>query len=274
MQPLRFRAIFISDVHLGARGAQAEFLLDFLLHTASDYLYLVGDILDFWKMKNGWYWPQTNNNIIQAVLRKAHQGTEVIYIPGNHDELLRNFADTDISGIQIKREAIHEMADGRKMLVIHGDEFDSIVKNNKWLALIGSGAYDVSLFLNRWLNTIRRRCGFGYWSLSMYLKHKVKNAVRYISSFETAVSREASRRKVDGLICGHIHKAAIGEVENVLYANSGDWVENCTALVEHDTGSLQILRWAEESTFLLDRAETCTNAAKGRNVATTSEKML
>lgn len=255
MQPLCYRAIFLSDIHLGTRGAQGQFLLDFLIHTSSEYLYLVGDILDLWKMRNGWYWPRVNNDIVRLVFAKAQEGTHVIYVPGNHDDLLRDLAGSEFNGIHIEREAIHITADGKKMLVLHGDEFDSIVKHNRWLAIIGSGAYEVLLVANRWFNSLRRRGGFPYWSLSAYVKHRVKNAVQFISSFERVVTLEATRRKVDGLICGHIHKPTVAKVGEVLYANSGDWVESCTALVENDAGHLEVLRWAAESAKLLDQRD-------------------
>jgi UDP-2,3-diacylglucosamine pyrophosphatase LpxH len=267
MQPLQFRAIFLSDIHLGTRGAQGEFLLDFLTHTSSNYLYLVGDILDLWKMKNGWYWPRVNNDIVRLVFHKAQNGTRVIYVPGNHDDLLRDLAGSEFNGIHIRQEAIHETADGKKMLVLHGDEFDSIVKHNRWLAIIGSGAYEMLLVANRWINSLRRQGGFPYWSLSAYVKHRVKNAVQFISSFERVVTLEASRRKVDGLICGHIHKAAVEKVGNVLYANSGDWVESCTALVEDAAGGLQIVRWADDSARLLDQRDVCEARPRRQRLA-------
>lgn len=255
MQPLQYRAIFLSDIHLGTRGAQGAFLFDFLTHTRSEYLYLVGDILDLWKMKNGWYWPRVNNDIVRLIFDKAQHGTRVIYVPGNHDDLLRDLAGGEFNGIHIEREAIHETACGKRMLVLHGDEFDSIVKHNRWLAMIGGRAYELLLLVNRWFNSMRRRCGFPYWSLSAYVKHRVKNAVQFISSFERVVTIEAARRNVDGLICGHIHKATVEQVGEVLYANSGDWVESCTALVEDDVGDLRIVRWVDESAHLLDQRD-------------------
>ncbi len=250
-EKLHYRAIWISDVHLGARDSKAEFLLDFLRHTDSDYLYLVGDIFDLWKLRS-WYWPQIKNEILQQVFEKAKRGTRVVYVPGNHDEMLRDYCGTFYNGVHIEREAFHETADGRRFLVIHGDEFDCVVKHNKWLASLGSEAYDALLRVNHWYNYIRRKLGFRYWSLSAFLKQQVKNAVNYITRFESAVAREAQRRGVDGLICGHIHHASMRRIGDYQYNNAGDWVESCTALVENPDGHLQVLHWTEESVLLLD----------------------
>jgi UDP-2,3-diacylglucosamine pyrophosphatase LpxH len=250
----RYRAIFVSDLHLGARDAQSRFLLDFLSQTDSDFLYLVGDIIDLWKLRRGWYWPQINNDILRCVLDKARDGTKVVYVPGNHDELLRDYVGMEFNGVRLAADWVHETADGRRLLVLHGDEFDGVVKHNRWLAHIGSRAYDLLLVANRWYNHLRRRLGFDYWSLSAFLKHSVKEAVNYIGSFEDAVAREAARRNVDGLVCGHIHKAAIDDSHGVLYLNCGDWVESCTALVEGAEGGFRILQWANAGA--LDRLAT------------------
>lgn len=241
----RFRSIWISDIHLGTRGCNAELLLDFLRRTESDYLYLVGDIVDVWRMRRSWYWHQMHNDVIQKILRKARKGTRVIYVPGNHDESFRDFAGHRFGRVAILPETIHTAADGRRYLVLHGDKFDGVVKYAKWLAVIGDRAYTAALALNLWFNVLRRRLGFPYWSLSAYLKHKVKNAVEYISSYEKAVVAEARRRGTDGVICGHIHTADIRQMDGILYCNGGDWVESCTALVEHADGRLEILRWTE-----------------------------
>ncbi len=254
MNPLRFNAIWISDMHLGLRSCRAEFLLDFLRHTESDHLYLVGDAIDFWNMKRSAYWPPLHNQVIQTVLDKAARGTCVTYVPGNHDELFRDYAGNTFGGVHIAAEAVHRTADGRRFLVLHGDEFDGIVKHSRWLAVLGSQSYDALLEINRWFNLVRRRLGFPYWSLSAYLKHKVKNAVNFITHFENAVVHEARRRKFDGVICGHIHRAIIETRDGILYCNDGDWVESCTALVERADGSLAVIRWADESVFLLSEA--------------------
>lgn len=242
---LKFRTIWISDVHLGTRGSQADLLLDFLKHTESKYLYLVGDIVDGWRMKRKWHWSQAHNDVIQKLLRKARKGTRLVYIPGNHDENFRDFAGRRFGNVVVQREAVHRMADGRKFLVLHGDEFDGIVLYAKWLAVLGDGAYELALSLNRWLNVARRRLGLPYWSLSAFLKHKVKNAVQYISSYEMAIVAQARRRRLDGVICGHIHTAELRDMDGITYANDGDWVESCTALVEHFDGRLEILNWAK-----------------------------
>jgi UDP-2,3-diacylglucosamine pyrophosphatase LpxH len=242
----RYRTVFISDIHLGTRGCQAELLLDFIRSVECDTLYLVGDIIDGWKLKSGWYWPQAHNDVVQKILRMARKGVRVIYVPGNHDEGVRDFCGVHFGGVVVARDAIHETADGRRFLVVHGDEFDGVVQQARWLALLGDWAYRFVLALNTWFNLARRRLGFGYWSLSAYLKVRVKNAVAFIDAFEQALADEARRRGVDGVICGHIHKAEMRDIGGVAYINDGDWVESCTALVEHPDGRLEILDWATE----------------------------
>ena len=241
----RFRTVFISDVHLGTRGCQAELLLDFIRHMECETLYLVGDIVDGWRLKTGWYWPQAHNDVVQKVLRMARKGSRVVYIPGNHDEFARDYCGLHFGGAELVMEAVHETADGRKLLVVHGDHFDGVVRYAKWLALLGDWAYAIVLSLNTAFNRIRRRLGFGYWSLSAYLKGKVKNAVQFVADFEAAVTEEARRRGLDGVVCGHIHKADLRMAHGMLYANDGDWVESCTALVEHADGRLEVLQWAK-----------------------------
>jgi UDP-2,3-diacylglucosamine pyrophosphatase LpxH len=240
---LRFRAIFISDTHLGTTGCQARALLDFLRRTESDFLYLVGDIVDGWQLKRRWYWHQSHNDVVQKVLRKARKGTEVIYIPGNHDEGARHYLDLAFGGVSIRREAVHTTADGRRLLVTHGDLFDAVVQCARWLALVGDALYTFILRLNRHFNSLRARLGLPYWSLSQFLKHRVKNAVNYIGAFEQALAREARQRGLDGVVCGHIHKAEIRDIDGILYCNDGDWVESLTALVEDASGELRIVHW-------------------------------
>jgi UDP-2,3-diacylglucosamine pyrophosphatase LpxH len=254
--PRRYRTAFISDIHLGTRGCKAEFLLDFLRETEVEALYLVGDIIDCWRLRRSWYWPQAHNDVVQKLLRKARKGTRVFYIPGNHDEPLRDYTDMQFGGVTVLAEAIHVTADGRRLLVLHGDEFDGIVKYARWLALLGDWAYRTMLHLNHWFNLARRHLGYPYWSLSAWLKQQVKDAVKYIDDYERAVAEEARRRGVDGVVCGHIHKAEIRRIGGLLYCNDGDWVESCTALVEHADGHLEILRWAE-----LDRVARPATAA-------------
>jgi UDP-2,3-diacylglucosamine pyrophosphatase LpxH len=240
-----YRSIFISDVHLGTKGCQAELLLDFIKHVECDALYLVGDIIDGWKLRGGWYWPQAHNDVVQKILRLARKGVKVVYIPGNHDEFGRDYLGAHFGGVVVARDAIHETADGRRFLVTHGDEFDGVVQHAKWLAFVGDWAYRTILMLNTLMNRMRRRMGFGYWSLSAFLKTRVKNALHFIENYESAVAEEARRRGVDGVICGHIHKAEIRDIDGILYVNDGDWVESCTALVEHPDGQLEILEWAK-----------------------------
>ena len=243
----RYRSIWISDLHLGTRACQAEYLLDFLRRTDCETLYLVGDIVDGWRLRRHWYWPQSHNDVVQKLLRKARKGTRVIYVPGNHDEAARQFCGLRFGGVSVVPEAIHKAADGRRYLVIHGDQFDVVVRRAKWLAHVGDRAYAMLLSTNTAVNRVRRRMGLAYWSLSAYLKHKTKKAVEFIGRFEEALTEEARRRGVDGVICGHIHTAEMKTMRGILYVNDGDWVESCTALVEHQSGELEILNWLEES---------------------------
>jgi UDP-2,3-diacylglucosamine pyrophosphatase LpxH len=246
MEPTqRYRTIWISDTHLGTRNCKAEFLLDFLRNTESDTLYLVGDIIDGWAMKRSWYWTQSHNDVIQKFLRKARKGTDVVFITGNHDEFLRKFGKHQFGRITMAAQAFHKTADGKRLLVLHGDQFDNVMKYARWLALLGDQAYEFALWVNRWFNHYRLKMGYPYWSLSAYLKHKVKNAVNFISSFEETVVRESKHSNVDGVVCGHIHHAELRTIDGVIYGNSGDWVESCTALVEHFDGRLEVLRWTE-----------------------------
>ncbi len=240
-----YRTVFISDIHLGTRSAQAEALLDFLKHVESETLYLVGDIVDFWKVRRGPHWPQSHNDVMQKLLRKARKGTRVVFIPGNHDEDLRDYCGMNFGGIEIKRDDIHRTADGKKYLVLHGDEFDVVVRYARWLAFLGDRSYEIALALNTPLNWARRYLGYDYWSLSNFLKQRVKTAVNFIGEFEDALSAEAKRRGADGLICGHIHHANSREFGGIHYLNCGDWVESCTAIGEREDGSFEIIRWLD-----------------------------
>ncbi|KQT34811.1 UDP-2,3-diacylglucosamine hydrolase [Sphingomonas sp. Leaf412] len=242
----RYRTIWISDVHLGTRGCDAEMLIDFLDHVDSDTMYLVGDIVDGWRLKKRFFWPAAHNDVVWRLMKRARRGTRMVYIPGNHDEMFRQFAGLDVGGIQIRRKAIHETADGRRLLVLHGDEFDAITLSHRWLAHVGDLAYTVLLALNRRVSTVRRRLGLPYWSLSKHAKAKVKNAVAFISRFEEIVAAAAGIRGVDGVVCGHIHSAEMRGIGGIAYYNDGDWVESCTALVEHHDGRMEILHWADE----------------------------
>ncbi|MGZ8349198.1 MAG: UDP-2,3-diacylglucosamine diphosphatase [Allosphingosinicella sp.] len=242
----RYRTIWISDVHLGTRGCNDRLLIDFLDHVDSDTLYLVGDIIDGWRMKKKFYWPELHNAIVRRVMKRAKHGTRVVFVPGNHDEMFRQFAGMSFGGVEIRRRAIHLTADGRRLLVLHGDEFDTIVLAHRWLAFLGDAAYTLLLRLNVVVNAVRRLLDLPYWSLSKHAKHKVKNAVEFISRFEEAVAREAARLNVDGVVCGHIHTAEARRFGDIIYYNDGDWVEGCTALVEHQDGRMEILHWADE----------------------------
>jgi UDP-2,3-diacylglucosamine pyrophosphatase LpxH len=221
-------------------------LIDFLDHVDSDQLYLVGDIIDGWRLKKRFYWPASHNDVVWRLMKRAKRGTRVTYIPGNHDEVFRQFAGMDFGGVKIRRKAIHTTADGRRLLVLHGDEFDAITLAHRWVAFIGDSAYTALMVVNQWLNVARRWLGLPYWSLSKHAKAKVKNAVAFISHFEEVVAHAAGSRGVDGVVCGHIHTAEIRDIQGVAYYNDGDWVEGCTALVEHFDGRMELLHWADE----------------------------
>jgi len=240
----RYRSVWISDIHLGTPGCQAKALLDFLREVECEQLFLVGDIIDGWQLRRSWYWPQAHNDVVQKLLRKARKGVQVIFIPGNHDEFARKYLQHNFGGVEVAEEWIHETAAGKKFWVTHGDLYDGVVQYARWLAYLGDQAYEFTLKLNRYLNHLRAKFGLPYWSLSKYLKLKVKRAVSFISAFEEALAREARKRGVDGVICGHIHHAEIRDINGILYCNDGDWVESLTALVEYDDGRLEILDWS------------------------------
>ena len=258
---LRFRSIWISDIHLGTRGCQAGALLDFLKHTESEFLYLVGDIIDGWHLRKRWYWPQAHNDVVQKILRCARHDTQVFFVAGNHDEFARDFLGLHFGGVFVTNEVLHITAKGQKLLVLHGDQFDAVMSYAKWLAHLGDRAYDFALWLNRIFNFVRQKFGFNYWSLSAWLKHKVKNAVDHISAFEHFIAESAQRHQADGVICGHIHHAEMRQIGKVLYCNDGDWVESCTALVEDMEGRLSIIHWLDERDGLLKQAAVVQDAA-------------
>lgn len=248
---IRLRTAFISDVHLGTKGCRADLLLDYLKSIQVDTLILVGDIIDIWSMRKTFYWPQEHSNVVRHILGKAKHGTRVIYVPGNHDEQFRDLDGSVFGNLEIHREYEHTMADGRRFLVLHGDEFDGVVKHSPWLAKVGSVMYEFLLWANRYVNIVRRAFGLQYWSLAAYLKHKVKNAVQFISNFEQSVAYEANKRGVDGVVCGHIHRAEISNINGLTYCNDGDWVESCTTLVEDMNGRLLLWNWVEQREQLL-----------------------
>lgn len=238
-----FRSLFISDVHLGTKGCQADLLLDFLRNHSAEKVYLVGDIVDGWRLKKNWYWPQKHNDVVQKLLRLARKGADVCYLPGNHDEFLRDYLGTHFGGITVEDRVVHETADGRRFLVIHGDQFDIVVRHARWLAFLGDSAYVFAIQMNTHLNRMRRALGLSYWSLSAWAKMRVKGAVNFVGEFEKALVSEAECSQVDGVICGHIHHASMHDDYGIEYINTGDWVESCTAVAEHHDGTMEILRW-------------------------------
>jgi len=241
-----YRAIFLSDIHLGRRGCRADVLLEFLKRHSCDRLYLAGDIIDGWRFRKGFYWPQAHTNVMRRFLTMSKRGTHVTYVTGNHDEFLRKYSDMEIGNIELVDSAVHHTADGRRLLVVHGDAYDVVTLYHRWVAVLGDIGYTTLLALNNHLNRWRARFGFGYWSLSAWVKHRVKRAVSYVSSFEKSVSHHCRQQGFDGVICGHIHHAEISQYDDVRYMNCGDWVESCTALVEDDAGTFRIIAWANE----------------------------
>ncbi len=249
MQEKQVRSIFLSDIHLGTRGCQAERLLDFLRYHESENLFLIGDIVDFWAMSRSIHWTSTQNTVVQKVLRRARKGTQVVFIPGNHDEALREYIGTTFGDIRLESDWIHETADGRRFLLLHGDEYDQVTRHHRWVAVLGDVAYNALVRINGGLSRIRRRLGIsGYWSLAGYAKRKVKTAVSFIFDFEDSVMHGARERGVDGVICGHIHWASMREVDGLTYVNCGDWVDSCTAIVEHLDGRLELIHWGAQTT--------------------------
>jgi UDP-2,3-diacylglucosamine pyrophosphatase LpxH len=257
---LPYRAVFISDVHLGSAASRADAAAAFLKHVECDTLYLVGDIIDMWRLRSRWYWPETHNKFIRRVLKMAKHGTRVVFIPGNHDEHARDYAGLNFGGVELVREAVHTTADGRRLLVVHGDEIDAVVRHHRALSVLGSVAYDKLVTINRWSNVIRRGMGLQPWSLSAAIKQRVKRACQHIAKYEQTLADEAARRGLDGVVCGHIHKAEIRDIaatdgRTVQYFNCGDWVESLTALVEHDDGTLRVFRPEPMAIDLADLTE-------------------
>jgi UDP-2,3-diacylglucosamine pyrophosphatase LpxH len=243
-EPRRYRTLFLSDLHLGTRGCQSALLLDFLREVDADTIYLVGDIVDAWRLKQSWYWPQEHNDVVQKLLRKVRKRVRMVYVPGNHDEFLKSYPGLHFGGVEVATSAIHVGVDGRRYLVVHGDAFDVVVRHARWLALFGDRAYEFALWINTYLNAARRMLGLTYWSLSQWAKLKVKGAVSFIGSYEAALVAEARRHGVDGIICGHIHHATIHDDLGIRYMNCGDWVESCTALAETYEGTFELIRWS------------------------------
>lgn len=240
-----YRSIFISDVHLGSRGAKADYLSHFLKYNQCEKLYLVGDIIDGWRLKKRIFWPQEHTNVLRRILTKSKRGTDVVYVTGNHDEFLRRYSGVDLGNIELCDQAEHFTARGERLLVIHGDKYDSVIQTRKWLAILGDWGYETLVVANRYFNRVRRRFGMGYWSLSAYIKHRVKSAVSFITAFEEAVVKDCKKKGYSGVVCGHIHHPEIREIQGVDYYNCGDWVESCTAIVETLDGELKLLQWIE-----------------------------
>ena len=237
------RALFISDVHLGSRACKAEQLLDFLRHHDADTIYLVGDIVDGWQLRSGWHWPQAHNDVIQKLLRKARKGTRLIYVPGNHDEFLRDYFGTHFGGVVVTEQATHVAADGRRYVVMHGDQFDGRIKRARRFAAFGDHVRMLLQAANTVVNVVRHGLSLPRWSLSQWAKYKVKDVLNYVQSFEEALAAEATRRQAEGVICGHVHQASIRDFPAARYINCGDWVESCSAAVEHFDGRLEIVSW-------------------------------
>ena len=260
-----YRSVFISDTHLGTRGCRAEFLADFLKSVTCENLFLVGDIIDGWRLRRSWFWDHHHDEVLRLILRAARGGTNVIYVPGNHDEMMRKYIPlgVEVCGVKMQMEAEHTTADGKRLLITHGDAFDSVVRHAKILALLGDWAYTVALGVNRYFNNIRVKLGYPYWSLSAWLKLQVKEAVKAIDRFEGALADDARSRGFDGVVCGHIHHAEMRMVNGIMYLNDGDWVESCTALVEHRDGRLELVDWvARNKLSLLSNANAKVSASK------------
>jgi UDP-2,3-diacylglucosamine pyrophosphatase LpxH len=258
----RVRSIFLSDIHLGTRACQAGRLLSFLRQYDSEHLYLVGDIIDFWAMSRGIYWSRQQNTVIQKVLKRARHGTQVVFVPGNHDEALREYTGTSFGDIQLVQEHVHVTADGKRFAVLHGDEFDQVTRYHRWVAVLGDVSYNLLVRLNTWLSLARRTLGIsGYWSLAGYAKRKVKGAVSFIYDFEDSVMRAVRDRGLDGVICGHIHSAELRDIDGLTYMNCGDWVDSCTAIVEHHDGRMELINWIGEAPEDLSVSEPAFDSA-------------
>jgi UDP-2,3-diacylglucosamine pyrophosphatase LpxH len=241
----RYRTIWISDIHLGYLHCKADFLCEFLDHCHSDTLYLVGDVVDFWSLRSQWHWPASHSAVLRRLVEKARSGVRVVYVPGNHDELMRDFTGIVFGDIATEAQAVHTTAAGKRLLVTHGDEFESFISCGAFTRVLGNMSYTVLLRLNRAYNALRASQGKPYWSLATYIKNRVGNARRAIESFEDAALLYARTHGFDGVICGHIHQPRMRDDNGTTYCNDGDWVENCTALAEHQDGSLDLLDWAD-----------------------------
>lgn len=247
MQPplMHFRSVFVSDVHLGYHGCRAELLLSFLRNTRTEQLYLVGDIVDLESLQNQFCWPQAHSDVVRTLLGKATHGTRVIYIPGNHDHQFREYCGLRFGNVEVRRRCLHTTADGKRYLVTHGDEYDARVALNPLVSWVGDWLYRQMMFVHSQMNQVRLKLDMGYWSLATFLKQRSGTAQRYIDRYKDAVTAVASRRRLDGVICGHIHRPEQDHRNGIAYINDGDWVENCTALVEYQDGRFELINWPE-----------------------------
>lgn len=266
-----YRSIFISDVHLGTKDCKAESLNNFLKHNTCNTLYLIGDIIDGWKIKqNKWRWKQSHTNVIRRILGHAKRNTRVVYVLGNHDEFFRPFLQYNLNFgmIEMVNQCEHIGADGKHYLVVHGDLFDGITRLAPWLSILGDKAYDFILSTNSKLNWFLHRIGFGYFSLSRFLKHRVKKAIDFIFQFEQNLASYCKKRGFDGVICGHIHHAEIKQIDDVMYMNDGDWVESCSALIEHHNGQWEIITWTQEKDHVVDDIDSRPHKRSKRHTST------
>ncbi len=251
----RVRTLFLSDIHLGTRACQAGHLLAFLREYECENLFLVGDIIDFWAMSRAVHWPASHNTVVQKILKRARHDTRVCLIPGNHDELLREHVGSNFGDVHLLREHVHVAVDGRRYLVLHGDEYDQVTTLHRWVSVLGDVSYGMLIHLNRGLSWLRRRLGIsGHWSLADYAKRNVLRAVSFISDFERAVAHTARQRGLDGVICGHIHTPALRRIDGITYINCGDWVDSCTAVVEHMDGRMELVRWEPGARAAVDES--------------------
>ncbi|WP_462171572.1 UDP-2,3-diacylglucosamine diphosphatase [Pseudoalteromonas xiamenensis] len=259
-----YPTIWLSDIHLGYKDCKAEFLLDFLNSTQCDTLYLVGDIVDLWSLKRQFYWHKSHYAVLEAIQQKVLQGTRVVYIPGNHDETFRKYVGQFLMGVEVMRSCVHTTQQGKRYLLVHGDDFDSVTRYNRLVSWLGDQGYDFLLFLNRWSNRLRRPFGGRYWSLASWIKNRVHKAKSAIEAFEHAAAREAKRQGMDGIVCGHIHQPNMRMIDGVMYCNDGDWIENCTALVEHTGGQLALLHWSDVKKVLQIRKSKAKESEKSK----------
>ncbi|MCA8938801.1 MAG: UDP-2,3-diacylglucosamine diphosphatase [Planctomycetes bacterium] len=241
----QYRAVFISDVHLGTKDCQAKKLLKVLREIECETIYLVGDILDIWSLRRKWYWPKTHNEIVRRLVKDDENLPNVIFVPGNHDELFRDYDGYEFGKVTIRNEVVHTTLEGRKILVVHGDEFDAVVTNAKLITKVGDWLYYLLLYINRKFNRLRRAMRMPYWSLSAFVKKHVKSVISFVANFEKFLVKDARKRGVDGVICGHIHYPQIRNIDGIVYLNCGDWVENCTAIVETLEGKLELVDFSE-----------------------------